>query len=239
MQPPTTSYPYGYSDTSMEAVPVSNPTFYCPSRNGRWKPVTLHAMSDTVPPLIPLEAEYDECRTPKFPGLGLIHSPLTHLDQASTNRRSTKKQGLHATGPGVFSPSHPLRHHGVRGWPTIPGARRYSGFHSARQNFTSKASPDVSASSWPYKREGRGLYEGGRIRKNKSSPHRRRSTSQAISFVLSLSKTWDQLSLSQLVTPTQALRCKKIQYSPPLDVGPSFARTRITPRVFSLHHHPD
>jgi hypothetical protein len=35
MQPPTTSYPHGYSDTNMEAVPVSNLTFYCPSRNGR------------------------------------------------------------------------------------------------------------------------------------------------------------------------------------------------------------
>jgi hypothetical protein len=41
-----------------------------------------------------------------------------------------------------------------------------------------------------------------------------------------LSETWDQLPLSQLVTLTQALRCKEIQY-PPLDVGPSFARTRI------------
>jgi hypothetical protein len=71
--------------------------------------------------------------------------------------------------------------------------------------------------------------KGGR--RSKSSSHRRRSTSQAISFVLSLSETWDRLSLSQLVTPTQALRCKEIQYfSPlPLDVGPSFARTRIKP----------
>jgi hypothetical protein len=32
---PTISYPHGYSDASMEAVPVSNPTFYCPSRDGR------------------------------------------------------------------------------------------------------------------------------------------------------------------------------------------------------------
>jgi hypothetical protein len=44
-----------------------------------------------------------------------------------------------------------------------------------------------------------------------------------------LSETWDRLPLSQLVTLTQALRCKEIQYSPPLDVGPSFARTRINP----------
>jgi hypothetical protein len=34
-------------------------------------------------------------------------------------------------------------------------------------------------------------------------------------------ETWDRFPLSQLVTPTQALRCKEIQYSPPLlDVGP-------------------
>jgi hypothetical protein len=35
-------------------------------------------------------------------------------------------------------------------------------------------------------------------------------------------ETWDRFPLSQLVTPTQALRCKEMQYSsPPLDVGPS------------------
>jgi hypothetical protein len=51
-------------------------------------------------------------------------------------------------------------------------------------------------------------------------------------------ETWDRSPLSRLVTPTQAVRCKEIQYSPyPLDIGPSFARTRINPRVFSLHHH--
>jgi hypothetical protein len=31
-------------------------------------------------------------------------------------------------------------------------------------------------------------------------------------YSLSLSETWDRLPLSQLVTPTQALRCKEIQY---------------------------
>jgi hypothetical protein len=83
--------------------------------------------------------------------------------------------------------------------------------------------------------------KGGRTSKNQSPSHRRRSTSQAISFVLSLflSETWNWLPLSQLITPTQALRCKEIQYFPPLDVGPSCARTRINPLVLSLHHHPD
>jgi hypothetical protein len=108
-------------------------------------------MLGTVPPLVPLEAKHDECRTLKFPGLGLIHSPSTHLDPASTNRRSTKEQGPHATRLGVFSPSHPLRHHDVQGWPAIPGARRYSSFHSARQNFTSKAPPASLPSLDPIK----------------------------------------------------------------------------------------
>jgi hypothetical protein len=56
--------------------------------------------------------------------------------------------------------------------------------------------------------------------KSQSPSHHRRSTSQAISFILSLflSETWDLLPLSQLVTPTQALRCKEIQSSP-LPVG--------------------
>jgi hypothetical protein len=100
-------------------------------------------MPSTILPLIILEGKYDEYRTPKFLGLGLIHSPSTHLDLSSTRPQpttgQTRKQGLHDTGSGVFSPSHPLRHHGVRGWPAILGARRYNGLYSARQNFTSKA----------------------------------------------------------------------------------------------------
>jgi hypothetical protein len=54
-------------------------------------------------------------------------------------------------------------------------------------------------------------------------------------------ETWDRFPLSHLVTPTQALRYKEIQYSPPSFAGcrAFFARTRINPRVLSLHHHPD
>jgi hypothetical protein len=66
-----------------------------------------------------------------------VNPPRPGLDQPSVK----KEQGLHATGPEVFSPSHPLHHHGAQGWPAIPGACRYSSFHNARQNFTSKAPP--------------------------------------------------------------------------------------------------
>jgi hypothetical protein len=154
-----------------------------------------------------------------------VDPPRPVLDPASTNCRSTKKQGLHATGSEVFSLSHPLRHHGVRGWPAIFGARHYSAFHSARQNFTSKASLASLPPLDPIKGQAGDSTNGRRTSKNQSPSQCRRSTSQAISFVLSLflSETWDWLPLLQLVTPTQALRCKEIQYFLPLDVGPSFA----------------
>jgi hypothetical protein len=98
--------------------------------------------------------------------------------------------------------------------------------------------PGVSAFSWPYKREGRGLYEGRRHKAKTSHHPTTEDQHLKQSPLYSLFETWDRLHLSQLVTPTQALRCKEIQY-PPLDVGPSFAWTRINPRVFSLHHHSE
>jgi hypothetical protein len=124
----------------------------------------------TIPSLITLEGEYDECRTPKFPGLGLIRSPSTHLDPSLTRPRptagQTRKQGLHDTGPGVFSPSHPLHHHGVRGWPTILGARCYNSPYSARPNFTPKAPPASLPPLDPIKGQaGDSMGEGGRKKK--------------------------------------------------------------------------
>jgi hypothetical protein len=191
MQPPTTSYPHGYNDTSMEAVPVSNPTFYYPSWNGRWKPVTAHAIPGTVPSLIPLEAEYDECRTPKFIGLGLIHSPSTHLDPASTRPRPTagqqRSKACMPQDPGSF-------HHLILyvtmvsgdGWP-------FSGHVATAASTTlDKTSPLRHPPASlppldPIKGKAGDSTKGGQTRRNKSSPHRRRSTSQAISFVISLS----------------------------------------------------
>jgi hypothetical protein len=157
-------------------------------------------MPSTIPPLITLEGEYDEYRTPKFLGLGLIHSPTTHLDPSSTNRRSTRKKGQRDTGSRVFSLSHPLRHHGIRGWPVILRARRYSDLYITRQNFTSKTPSASLPPLDPIKGQARDSTKGddnGQA-KSQSPSHRRRSTSQAISFVLSffLSETRDRLPLS-------------------------------------------
>jgi hypothetical protein len=82
-----------------------------------------------------------------------------------------------------------------------------------------KGTPGAPASSYPIKGQA-GALQGGQTNneqqttKNQSPSHQRRPTSQAISFVISLSfDTWARFPLSQLVTPTQALRCKEIQYS--------------------------
>jgi hypothetical protein len=82
--------------TSMEAVPVSNLTFYCPYRDGRWKPVTARTILGTILPLITLEGEYDEYRAPRFRGLGLIRSLSIHLDPTSTRPRPTDGQNKNA-----------------------------------------------------------------------------------------------------------------------------------------------
>jgi hypothetical protein len=103
MQPSTTSYPHGYSTTSMEAVPVSNPAFYCPSRDERWKPITIHTMSSTVPSLMPPRGT---TRRLSYPGISgaqpypfPVDPPQLLLDLASTNRRSTKERCLHVRSP--------------------------------------------------------------------------------------------------------------------------------------------
>jgi hypothetical protein len=92
MQPPTTSYPHGYNDNQHGSSTSVKSHFLLPIPE--WAVKTCHytRMLGTVPPLIPLEAEYDECRTPKFLGLGLILSPSTHLDPASTRPRPTAGQ---------------------------------------------------------------------------------------------------------------------------------------------------
>jgi hypothetical protein len=112
--------------------------------------------------------------------------PRPGLDPASTYHRSAGRKGRRGTGLRVFSPSHPLRHHVVRGWPAIPGARHYSHLYRDRQNFTSD-SPSIPASSYPIKGQARALQgEGKKSRSQAQASKGRRSTSQAISLVLSL-----------------------------------------------------
>jgi hypothetical protein len=87
IQPPTTSYPRGYNTASMEAVTVSNPAFYYPSRDGG-ENLSLYAPCRILfHHRCPLEAQDDDRHIPGFLGSGLIHSPSTPLRYASTRPR--------------------------------------------------------------------------------------------------------------------------------------------------------
>jgi hypothetical protein len=132
----TTSYHHGYSSNRHGSSAGVKSHFLLPIPG--WEVKTCHYTHHTMhySPLITLEGGYDKDRTPRSRGLGLIHPsstrPRPSLDPASTHHRSTKKKGRCGTGLGVFSPSRPLRHHGVRRWPAILGARRYSHLHRDR-----------------------------------------------------------------------------------------------------------
>jgi hypothetical protein len=142
MQPPTTSYPHGYSNDQHGSSTTVKSYFLLPIPG--WAVKTYHYTrhaehySSTDPPRgrirrVPYPAIL---RTRPYPFT--IDPPRPGLDQPPVK---TRMQGLHDTGPRVFSLSHPLRHQGVRGWPAILRARRYSSLHSDQQNFTSKAPP--------------------------------------------------------------------------------------------------
>jgi hypothetical protein len=80
-----------------------------------------------------------------------------------------------------------------------------------------KGTPGIPASSYPIKGQAGALQRTpGNGQRNTSHPpiiedqHLKQSPLYSQLF----SETWARFPLSQLVTPTQALRCKKIQYSP-------------------------
>jgi hypothetical protein len=107
-----------------------------------------------------------------------------------------------------------------QGWPARTGAYRHSNTDSARSVFSSKAPPRVCCKPYPLlesiKGEGKALSreKDGR-RKNETDIFPTSEINISSNTLLySFFKTWDRFPLSRLVTPTQALRCKEIQYSP-------------------------
>jgi hypothetical protein len=106
MQPPTTAYPHGYNDNQHGSSTSVKSHFLLPIPG--WAVKTCHCTrhAEHYSATDPLEAEYDEYHTPKFPGLGLIHSPSIHLDPSSTRSRPTAGQQRSKTcmpqDPGAF-----------------------------------------------------------------------------------------------------------------------------------------
>jgi hypothetical protein len=116
----------GYSATGVGAAPVSNPTFYCPSRDGSIKAVTIHTTMSTVLPSMPPRRTIRQPPCPSFLGLGIICYSLTPSVTSRPSlerRRSTEEQcsyvehreshARHRTQG--LSPSCHQRHHDTPG----------------------------------------------------------------------------------------------------------------------------
>jgi hypothetical protein len=188
MQPPTTSYPHGYNDTSMEAVPVPNPPFYCPSRNGgenmslytpcralfrHWSPSRQNTTS-VVP------------QNSRGSALSIPHRPTLTRPRPTAGQQKSKT--CMPQDPGSF-------HRLILYVTVVSGDGRLFSEHVATTASTvlDKTSllrhlPASLPPLDPIKGKTGDSTKGGRTRQNKSSLHRRRSTSQVISFVPSL---WD------------------------------------------------
>jgi hypothetical protein len=211
MRLPTTSYSHGYSNNQHGGSTGVQSHFLLPIPGWAVKTChyTRHTMhySTTNHP----RGRIRQVPYPAIPGTrpcpSIVDPPRPILDLASTHRLS--KQECKACVTQDLESFHRL----ILYVTMVSRDGRPSSTHPRPS-----LDPRRPCLLLPYKRAGRGLYKGGerRTTKNQSPSHHRRSTSQAISFVLSLflSKTWDRSPLSQLVTPTQTLRCKEIQYSP-------------------------
>jgi hypothetical protein len=143
----------------------------------------------------------------------------------------------------VISPSRLPQRHGVQGWPAIPRARRYGQLNRNRQKHHLKAPRRLGLLS-PYKRAGQGSTTKRRMRKKNKRQQARHKIEIDISSnhpcpLFPIFETWARRPLSHACNPyTSTSMQGNTNFSSPLDVGPSFARTRINSRVFSLHHHP-
>jgi hypothetical protein len=194
--------------------------------------------------------------TPGFPGARpypFLNNPYgydpTRPRPPSVNKRITParrpQEIAHPLPRQGVSPSHRPHHYDTQEWPARTRACRHSSTYCAHPTFFSKTPLGFCCKPRPspcvYKRKGPRALRGGRKKKHKTGffPTLAINISSNTPPFSSL-ETWDRFLLSQLVTPTQALQCKEIQNSPPLAGRRAFfARTRINPRVFSLHHHPD
>jgi hypothetical protein len=117
--------------------------------------LTVHCL-----PSVTLKGGYDKAHISQSQGFDLIRPTLT-LPRPGLDAQhgSTGKEGRYGTVLRVISSTHPLRHHGVQGWPPIPRARRYSHLNRDRQNIVSRL-PGTLASSDPIKGTGQDPAKG-------------------------------------------------------------------------------
>jgi hypothetical protein len=136
MRLPVTSYNHGYScDRRGNSTGVKS--HFLPPIPG-WEVKTCHYTHHTAH-CFATDHPRGRIRQGSYPhdlrDSALSARPRPSLDPASTYHRSAGRKGRRSTGLEIFSPSRPLRHHGVRGWSAIPGARHYNHLYRDRQNF--------------------------------------------------------------------------------------------------------
>jgi hypothetical protein len=204
MQLPTTSYPHGYNNNRHGGSTGVKSHFLLPILG--WAVKTYHCTRHTM--------HYSATNHPRgrirrvpypvIPGTqpypSTVDPPRPILDPASTHRRSKQecKASWHRTR-SLFTVSS-----STSPWcPGIAGHSRGTSLKQPPQRSTKlhlKGTPSVPASSYPIKGQAGGSTKGGerRTMKNQSPSHHRRSTSQAISFVLSLFSLWDLGSVLSL-----------------------------------------
>jgi hypothetical protein len=145
MQLPTTTYRHGCARGRRgNNTSVSPHCFTAHPVMGGEKRHCAHLIAHCTS-LVTLEGEYDKARTPRFQGFGLIRSASTQPRPGlNPQHNATWKEGRYGAALRVISAPRPLRHHGVRGWSSIPRARRYSHLKQGSTKHRFKA-----PSSWP------------------------------------------------------------------------------------------
>jgi hypothetical protein len=129
--------------------------------------------------------------------------------------------------------------------PGMAGHSQSTSLRSAQQESTKhhlKAPRRLGLLS-PYKRVGQGSTTGRNNEEKQETigktQDRDRYLKQSPLSFFPLFETWARRPLSHACNPYTSTSVQgNTNFSPPLDVGPSFARTRINSCVFSLHHHP-
>jgi hypothetical protein len=162
MQSPTTPYRHGYGCDRRGSSTGVKSYFLLPILG--WEVKTCHYTHHATY-CFATNYPRGKIRQGPYPTISGIRPYPPILDPSSTQPRPTSGQqggkGRRGIGLRVFSPSRPLRHNGVRGWPAIPEACRYSNLHRDRQNFTS-SHPRRPGLLLPYKKVGQGSTRRGR-----------------------------------------------------------------------------
>jgi hypothetical protein len=159
MRLPATTYRHGCNQDRRGSNVNVSPHYFAahPVMGGETCHCAHLAVHCTSP--VTLEGGYDKARIPQSLGFDLIH-PASTWPRPSLDAKhdTTGKEGRHGTVLRVTSASHPLCHHDVQGWPSIPRARRYSHLNRDRRNIISRL-PAILASSRPIKGQAGGRQE--------------------------------------------------------------------------------